>query len=147
MNTPSQLAGALQRAFERPTRGVVGLVDDLLMLCPEQGLQLHWEADRCRVRSPANGSEEVLDQPLRKSVFRAILARVATLCNERSPNSVSPYGGQGELLFGADPPAIFRVTFTNTTDEQKLELIPVPAALNGARVPLIGESDRSCGTA
>src|SRR5438046_4050369 len=126
MNTMSSFCGALRSAFERPTRGVVGLVDDLLRLCPEQGLRLEWQADRCRVRSLANGSEAVFDRPLRKSVFRAILARVAALCNERSPNSVSPYGGQGELLVGADPPAPFRVTFANTPDEQKLELIPVP---------------------
>jgi hypothetical protein len=127
MNMPSQLVGSLQSAFERPARGVVGLVDDLLRLCPEQGLQLEWQGGRCRVRSLADGSEEVLDRPLRKSIFRALLARVATLCNERSPNSVSPYGGQGELLVPADPPAIFRATFANTTDEQQLELIPVPA--------------------
>jgi hypothetical protein len=127
MNTTSPFAGTLRNAFERPSRGVVGLVDDLLRLCQEQGLQLDWQADRCRVRSLAGGSEEVLDRPVRKSVFRAILARVAALCNERSPNSVSPYGGQGELLAGGDPAAIFRVTFANTPDEQRLELIPVPA--------------------
>src|SRR5882724_2480618 len=122
MNTTSQISGALRSAFERPTRGVVGLVDDLLRVCQEQSLQLDWQTDRCRVRSLTDGSEEVRDRPLRKSVFRAILARVAALCNERKPNSVSPYGGQGELLVSTDPPAIFRVAFANTTDEQKLEL-------------------------
>jgi hypothetical protein len=96
-------------------------------LCREQSLQLDWQGDRCRIRTLAGGSEEVLDRPLRKSVFRAVLARVATLCNERNPNSVSPYGGQGELSVGADPPTTFRVTFTNTTEEQKLELSPMPA--------------------
>src|SRR5208282_5382429 len=62
---------------------------------------------------------------LRKSVFRAILARVAVLCNERSPNSVSPYGGQGEVSVGADPAMTFRVEFANTPDEQRLELTRV----------------------
>lgn len=126
MNTTSHLAGALESAFEHPTGGVVGLVDDLLRLCPEQGLQFHWQADRCRIRSPANGSEDLLNCHLGKSVFRAILARLATLCNQRTPNSVSPFGGQGELLIGVGPPTIFKVAFTNTTDEQELELIPVP---------------------
>src|SRR5438876_9525808 len=98
MNTTSPFSVALWSAIERPTRGVVGLVDDLLRLCQQQGLQLDWQADHCQVCSLADGSEEVLDRPVRKSAFRAILARVAALCNERSPNSVSPYGGQGELL-------------------------------------------------
>lgn len=129
MNTTAQLSGALRSAFERPSGGVVGLVDDLLRLCPEHGLQLDWQADRCRVRSRADDWEEILNKPLRKSVFRAMLARVAALCNKRSPNSVSPYGGKSELMVGADPPAIFKVTFANTTEEQKLELMRVPASL------------------
>ena len=64
------------------------------------------------------------DVPLRKSALRAILARVAALCNERTPNSVSPYGGQGELSVGANPAVVFRVRFANTLAEQRLELMP-----------------------
>jgi hypothetical protein len=130
MNTPSQLSGALRSILERPTHGVVGLVDDLLRLCQEQGLQLDWQGQCCRVRSLGSDREEVIDVPLRKSVFRAILARVAALCNERNPNSVSPYGGNGELSVSANPPAVFRVTFANTPAEQQLALMTVsePAA-------------------
>ena len=36
--------------------------------------------------------------------------------------SVSLYGGEGELSVGVDPPAVFRVTFTNTPGEQRLEV-------------------------
>ncbi len=129
MKTTAELSANLQNALERPTRGVVGLVDDLMRLCPKQGLRLDWQADRCRVRSLAGNLDEALDLPLRKSVFRAVLARVAALCNERSPSSVSPYGGQGELLLRADPTTMFKVAFTNTTEEQQLELIPRPACL------------------
>src|SRR5262249_56235813 len=57
-----------------------------------------------------------------KSVFRAILARVAALCNEHAPNSVSPYGGEGEISVGTNPPTLFRVAFTNTPGEQRLEV-------------------------
>ncbi len=134
MNTTKQLSGALQSVFESPTRGVVGLVDDLLRMCPAQGLQLDWHADRCRIRSVDNGSQDVLTLPLRKSVFRAILARVATLCNERSAGSVSPYGGQGELVVDDDLPTTWKVSFTNTTEKQKLELIPVPTCI-GSHAP------------
>jgi hypothetical protein len=108
------------------------LVNDLLQLCQERGLQLDWQADCCRVRPVAGGSEEVIESPLRKSLFRAILARVAVLCNERSPNSVSPYGGRGELIVGANPATVFRVVFTNTPGEQRLELTPVrPKVIEG----------------
>ena len=70
----------------------------------------------------ASEVEELIELPLRKSAFRAILARVAVLCNERCPNSVSPYGGQGELLVDTDPATALRVAFVNTPDEQSLEL-------------------------
>jgi hypothetical protein len=98
------------------------LVEDLLAVCLEHGLQLDWQADRCRVRPPGGDWEELMGVPLRKSVFRAILARVAALCNEQAPHSVSPYGGQGELSVGASPTAVFHVAFVNTPEAQKLEL-------------------------
>jgi hypothetical protein len=123
MSTTSQVSDEFRRALVHPTRGVAGLVDDLLGVCQKHGLQLDWQADRCRVRSFGGEWEELVDVPLRKSVFRAILARVAALCNERTPNSVSPYGGHGQLAVGADPRSVFRVTFANTPAEQKLELL------------------------
>src|SRR5437016_3972082 len=111
MSTASQVSDELRRALVHPTRGVAGLVEDLLAMCQKHGLQLDWQADRCRARSFGGDWEELVDVPLRKSVFRAILARVATLCNEQTPDSVSPYGGQAELSVGANPPSVFRITF------------------------------------
>src|SRR5205085_10653312 len=96
-------------------------------LCREQGLKLEWHRNRCRVRSRTEDWEESIDVPLRRSVFRAILARLAALCNERTPNAVSPYGGQGELPADANPPALFQIRFTNTPAEQRLELSTQPA--------------------
>jgi hypothetical protein len=119
--------------LDHPPRGVIGLVDDLLRLCPEQGLRLDWHASGCRIRAFQDGSEEVFEKPLSKSVFRAILARIAALCNERAPNSVTLFGGQGELQVGANPPVVFRVAFVNTTDEQRLALMPAQSpAINCA---------------
>src|SRR5438552_19202487 len=103
MSTTSQLSQSLRAAFDHPTRGVVGIVDDLLRICQQHALELDWQVDRCRVQSLVDGSEEVLDRPLRKSVFRAVLARVAAVCNEQHPGSVSPYGGDADLLLGASP--------------------------------------------
>jgi hypothetical protein len=122
MNDLSPFPERLRSAFEPTQRGVAGLVDNLLDLCPQQGLQLDWQADRCLVRPLGAAPQESAELPLPKSVFRAILARVAVLCNQRAPNSVSPYGGVGELAVGTSPPTVFRVVFTNTPGEQGLEL-------------------------
>lgn len=133
MNSESQLSGIIRGVLTRPAGGVVGLVDDLLGVCRKHGLQLDWHAGRLRFRPSGGDWEELTDVPLGKSAFRAILARLATLCNERAPNAVAPYGGQGELLAGAISPARFRIAFTNTTAEQKLELIPVAVPTDASR--------------
>jgi hypothetical protein len=122
MNSLSPFVQRIQTAFEPAERDVVRMVDDLLYLCGEPGLQLDWQADRCRVRPLGIDGQESTEITLPKSAFRAILARVAALCNERSPNSVSPYGGVGEICISTNPPMTFRVAFTNTPSEQSLEL-------------------------
>jgi hypothetical protein len=125
MNTPSTSTELLRHALTTPSRGVHGLVDDLLAVSREHGIQLDWKADHCRVRLREGGPLGWIEVPLRKSIVRAALARVAVLCNQRNPNSVSPYGGQGELLVGTDSTTAMRVAFVNTPDEQSLELAPL----------------------
>src|SRR5438874_8498676 len=111
MSMQSETANSIRSILSRPTGGVAGLVDDLLVLCRENRLQLDWQAGSCRVRFPDSNWEELPDVPLRKSVFRAILARIAALCNERGLKSVSPYGGQVHLPAGSSSPTVFKVTF------------------------------------
>jgi len=123
MNTTAQLSGIIRGVLTQPTGGIVRLVDNLLVVCLEHGLQFEWQPDRCRFRSFGGNWEELTDVSIRQSVFRAVLARVAALCNERTPNSVSPYEGQGELSLGEDSGAVYRVTFINTPAAQKLELL------------------------
>jgi hypothetical protein len=100
------------------------LVDELLAASREHGLKLVWQGDRCWVQYGEGGPPGSIEVPLRKSVVRAALARVAVLCNQRSANSVSPYGGKGEVLVGAEPTTL-HVAFVNTPDEQRLELTPL----------------------
>jgi hypothetical protein len=60
--------------------------------------------------------------PLPPAAFRPILARIAALCNEYSPNAVSPYGGEGLLAVKGPPPTIVLVAFVNTPNEQRLQV-------------------------
>src|SRR5207253_3328899 len=121
----STTAEFLRQALATPTRGVLGLVDDLIAVSREHGLQLEWTANHCRVRFQEGDLPACIEVPFRKSVVRAALARIAVLCNQRNPNSVSPYGGHGELLVGAEKATATRVAFVNTPDEQRLELTPI----------------------
>jgi hypothetical protein len=122
MSTASLHLDTLRKAIVNPTGGVVGLVDNVLALCREHQLQLDWRYDRCSVRSADFTKEEIIEVPLRKSVFRTILARVATLCSEKNPGSFSPYGGQGELSGSSDATGTLHAAWVNTPDEQRLEL-------------------------
>ena len=85
MNTTSKHIRLLQGAIEHPSRDVVGLVDDLLAVCSQHGLQLDWQAGHCRARSNGGDWEDLPGLAVRKSVLRAVLARVAALCNEHAP--------------------------------------------------------------
>ena len=114
---------ALRDAVLKPTRAVVGVVDDVLNLCDMHHLQIDWSMETCRVQRVSAGSVFTLDVPLRKSVFRAILARIATLCDEQAPGTFAPYGGQGELLMPSG--VVLQMAWMNTLGEQKLTITPI----------------------
>ena len=135
MKTGSELSDAILKAFEPPESGFVGIVDNLLQLCHTAQLEIAWSGNACRVCFRRGTVEEVLDVPLRKSVFRAILARVAALCNQQRAESVSPYGGRGEIRLDSGP--ILSVQFENTAAEQRLNMAHRESnGLNGAGQPL-----------
>jgi hypothetical protein len=125
----------LGRAIARPTGAILGLVDELLAASAQQGIQVAWRDGHCKVRTLIDESPDLIYAPLGKSVIRAVLARIAVLCNERNPNSVTPYGGQGEIL--VSPGSVLRVAFINTPGEQKLELVPNTSneVANGSTAP------------
>jgi hypothetical protein len=123
MNTTTALADAVAKAFEPPASGFVGIVDNLLQLCRGGDMDFAWQLNACRVRIRQGTVDETLDLPLRKAVFRAMLARIAALCNQCQPGSVSPYGGQGEIHLGPGPQAVFSAHFVNTAAEQRLKLV------------------------
>lgn len=120
MSQHTALVERLTRAVTTPTHGVLGVADELLTVARGRSLRLTWRegSGRFQFESPA---AEPFEIPLPKSIMRAILARLAVLCNEHRPNCVTPYGGQGEV--GA-----VRVAFVNTPDEQSLDLAPLATA-------------------
>jgi hypothetical protein len=121
-------AERVQRAFKPTARGVVGLVDDLLALCHTHQLRINFQDSHCYIRPLGADPHDALDVPLPKSVFRAVLARIAALCNEHHPGSVTPYRGEGEIVVPAPvsenrvQPSTCHVAFTNTPTDQRLEV-------------------------
>ena len=128
MNAVSKYAEALRAALDHPTSGIIGIVDTLLKVRPDQEVHLHWQPDCCEVQCRAAGYEAGFETPLRQSVFRAIVARVSAICSQDSPGSMSPYGGESKLCVSTDQAAWVRVKFENTPDSQWLSLTPLSKA-------------------
>jgi hypothetical protein len=106
-------------AFVPPTRGMVGVVDDLLAGCPADGVRLAWADGACRISRRSATAEDAVTVAIARPVLRALIARIAVLCNEHIAGSVTPYGGIG-VLAGPDVP--FRAEFANTPSDQWLDL-------------------------
>ena len=83
-------AETFRRILLQPAGGIVGLVDELLEASLEGRHQLDWQDDRCRVRFFDGDWKDTIDVPMRKSVFQAILARIAALCHEQTSVAISP---------------------------------------------------------
>ena len=121
MSVDSSFEEGLQKAFAPTTHGIVGLVDQVLAFCRVRDIVFECKDGQLHCR-PLEGEGETVEIPLPKAAFRPMLARVAVLCNQHKPDSVSPYGGEGEIAAGGDPPDVFRVKFTNTPSVQRLEV-------------------------
>ena len=112
----------LQLAFAPTQRGIVGLTEQLLNACVGSDVEFERVGDRIVCHWTENGDTHDAAVPLPPTAFRTILARIAVFCNEFSPNSVSPYGGEGLLTVEGDPLTHFQVAFVNTPEKQQLKL-------------------------
>ncbi len=125
------------QASPAPGGGLIGLFDHYLRLLGEEGAAVEFSEGRCWL-SPRQEGDAPEELPLSRTTFRPILARVAFLCNEYRPSSVTPYGGVGVFKLAGPPELLLRVSFTNTPDIQKLDIRPAGApapALNGTANP------------
>ena len=140
MSDPFSLADHLRQAFASPVNGVVGLVDELLAVAREQNVWIGWANEKCQVFLRSYYPAFAFEVPVPKSAFRAVLARVATLCNQCAPNSVTPYGGVGSVQIPGTAETL-HVRFMNTPDKQSLELSPVELepdrSIDGNSVPVV----------
>jgi hypothetical protein len=112
----------LRRAFAPTQGGIVGLTYQLLAACVGSDVEIKRVGSRCVCNWTFNGETKEEEVPLPPAGFRTVLARIAALCNEYSPHSVTPYGGEGLLTVEGTPPMVVRVAFVNTPDEQRLEV-------------------------
>ena len=112
----------LRRAFAPTQNGIVGLTEQLLAAFMDRDVKFERARDQLICRWTGNGDTQEATMPLPPAAFRTILARIAVLCNEHSPNSVTPYGGEGLLAVRGPCTTVFQVAFVNTPNQQQLEL-------------------------
>jgi hypothetical protein len=98
----------LRRAFAPTQGGIVGLTDQLLEACAGSDVEFKRVGNRCVCNWTVNGETKEEVVPLPPAAFRTVLARIAALCNEYSPNAVTPYGGEGLLTVKGPPPTVVR---------------------------------------
>lgn len=120
MKTLSGVRERIVNAFEPTAQGALGLVDKLLSLACEYDLAIDWHDGQCHVRASGTAAPDEFELPLPEPVFRAVLARIAVLCNEFAQNSVSLYGGKGQLAVGCA--TVIDVEFANRRGDQRLNL-------------------------
>jgi len=124
MNATTSYLDELQALLLQPTRSIIEIVDRLLSISLEHHLQIDWRENTLRVHQ-GDGDWEQLKVSIRKSIFRAILARLATLANESTPNSVSLYEGRGKVSVSDHPDLLIHFSFSNSLGDQWLELAAV----------------------
>lgn len=121
----SSVADRIRLALSAPTNGIVGMAHDLLSICHDNAVIIRWESTGVQVETAEGGETRTLTVPLRKSVFRSVLARLVMLCNETRLGSITPYGGISEIIVPGTPDSHYCISITNTPDEQVIELTPV----------------------
>lgn len=127
MNDTSQVLKEIEESLTEGPRNVVELVDDLLPTFQKQAMVLKWNDGKCCFHCLPDGALDSRGVPIPRSVFRSVLARMAVLCNQNVPDSVTPYGGEGELLWRGQH---FRMVFANNNQEGCfLEIFPIETSI------------------
>lgn len=116
-----ETAQRINETVERSPTIVDGVMELLLRLSDEWVIELWWCDNRCMARS-ANSLQSVDSNiEIPRSVFRAILARVAVLCSLADNTPCSPYQGAGRIDLPTEGFAV-EVSYSNRSAEQWIKL-------------------------
>jgi hypothetical protein len=118
----SDVFDAIIDLFQKPQLGCVAIVDGILKIACKFPLKFEWAEDRCQLQ--ILNSDQQTKMPIRKSTFRAIIARVATIASEKSFLAFNPSVGDENFSIGADVDIGLAARFENSPDRQMLELLP-----------------------
>jgi hypothetical protein len=142
--TALTIQDCMQRAFAPTPRGVAGLTEQLLRASAGGGLELERMGEQCICRCTVNGDTQETPVPLRPAAFQTVLAWIAELCQERSPGSVTPYGGECLLPIPGDPATVVWVHFVNTPEKQQLQLNGVTEQATEEAASILRPSQNGC---
>ena len=134
---------ALLKSGADSTTDLVLFVDELLSLCDENRLLLKVQHDQCTVRVDGEGTAaERVPNPLRKSQLRAVLARIATVCAEKSNGPATPYGGEWDIWLNKDSKRQLRVSLQNTLDSQFVQIDAISSAESNDSQTFVSDEQR-----
>lgn len=141
MISSASISDRVRQAFTPTSLGIVGLTDQMLGACAGGDVVFERVGDCCVYHWTVEDDTQDGLVPIPPAAFRTILARIAVLCNERRPNSVTPYRGEGLLTVPGQPSDLLHVRFTNTPEQQQLAVKGVGRSEMSEATPQIEEPD------
>jgi len=124
--TLNQIKPLLSSMFTQQKVDVTSLVDQLLLLLPQQGLRCEREAGAWSIQTGSH--VELVEAPPRQlSLVRSLCARLAVLSQETTGVSPFLYGGEGDIIVHHPDQSTrrYHVKTMNTTAAQWFEITPI----------------------
>lgn len=123
---PGGPAYVLWKDFKPREGGVLDLIGDMSAHLVENRLRIVWVPGVVTEYPLAGGEPRSFEFAFRNSIFRLVMARMGVLCGEKAKEDpIYPYRGRGEFTDPRWPHVRFRVEFTNTPADQRLDLTPI----------------------
>jgi hypothetical protein len=122
VNSVVEIEARLKDAMTPGSRGIIDSVDKLLRFAQDHPIAMDEHETTIRIRLLDIELREPFQFSFKRRVFRVILARIAAICNDLRPGSVSPYGGSGDLAVPGNPSRLLHADFSNTLGNTWLKL-------------------------
>lgn len=121
MSVASAHLRTLQRDLSTPSDGIRSVAKTLIEAAQNYDMTLNWDNGRCLVTVKNDSVSESIEVPLRRSVIRATLAHLATLCKADHPDALSPYGGEGRITLN-EHSGSHLIVFVNSPTELRMDI-------------------------